>query len=524
MIQDRAYQVKSRDRAFEEWEGGTPSTLLVLPTGTGKTVVAGMIHRRALDVHGRRGLFLAHREELIIQAEEKLSDFDLSCAVEMGTAHARRNEGLLGRADVTIATVQTMQGRRLETWPPDAFGVITVDEAHHARAATYKKILDYFRGYWLLGITATPDRGDKKNLGVAFKSLAYDYPLAEAIRDGYLVPIVVARLHTDVDLGDISTTGGDFSTAELEEAIGPHVESLARAIREEIALRPTVVFTPDVGSAEMMASALVQLGVTAEAVSGKMPRVDRRDALDRFKGGDFQAVCCCELLIEGWDEPQVSAVVVARPTRKRARYAQMIGRGTRPHATSDKSDCLVVDFAWKTTADHALCTSVALFDDGSMAPETRREAEAVLAEGEIKDPQQAIAEAEERLRRRELMKVRLTGATAKYRKVVYDPVGVGHLLGLPIKKGWDFHPSHPASERQLSFLARLGCDDPAGLSRSGAGKLISALKGRMDKGLATVKQVALLGDLGVAPERAREMTLPEASAAIDGLLKRPRTG
>jgi superfamily II DNA or RNA helicase len=346
-VQDRYYQRAASDACFGQWTGGVKSTLLVLPTGTGKTVVSGMVCRRAIDEFSRRSLFLAHREELITQAADKLSRFDLTTAIEMADQRAQRHASLFGSPDVTIGTIQTLQRGRLRSWRRDEFGLIVVDEAHHAKAQTYLNTLGWFDNYWLLGITATPDRGDGQNLGSVFETVAYEYKLRQAIEDGFLVPIVAARLHTTVNLKNIKTTGGDYNAGELEERIGPHIEELADAIVKECGSRQTVVFTPDVGSAEAMADALTQLGVKAEAVSGAMQKVNRRDALRRFSERDYQAIVCCDLLTEGWDEPQVACVVVCRPTKKRNRYAQMIGRGTRPHPDSGKVDCLVIDFAWE---------------------------------------------------------------------------------------------------------------------------------------------------------------------------------
>lgn len=517
-VQDREYQVTARDRVFGEWGRGTASTLLVLPTGTGKTIVAGMVHRKAIDDHGRRGLFIAHREELIRQAVDKLGRFDLQCSVEMGDARGRADEGLLGKPDVVVATVQTLQKKRLESWNPREFGAITIDEAHHARASTYQNVLKHFKDYWLLGITATPDRGDGQNLGATFESLAFEYPLRTAIREGHLVPLVTARLRTSVDLRAIRTTGGDYNQGDLEEAIGPEIEPLARSIVAEVGERPTVVFLPDVGSSELMADALAKLGLPAESVSGKMRKADRRDTLDRFTDGKFQALTCCDLLTEGWDEPQVSCVVICRPTRKRNRYAQMIGRGTRPHPSSGKVDCLIVDFAWETTSQHELCTPIDLFDDSTVDDEVLEAAEQLLKEGAEADPERAIEAADEVVRERRKFRIRLTGRTTKYSKQVFDPVGVGHLVGLPLKQGWDFSTSNPATDRQVEALRNLGVTSPGGLSKQGAGKLLDRLITRAKEGKATVKQVAFLESLGVEEDQARDMGFAQASGTIDALL------
>ncbi len=543
-VQERHYQAAAVEAAFGRWEHGERDTLVILPTGTGKTVVAGQAARRALDRHDRRTLFLAHREELIHQACDKLGRFGLNCAIEMADRRAACSAALFGRPDVVVGTVQTLQGGRLAGWPRDEFGLIITDEAHHARAESYKRIYHHFRDYWHLGITATPDRGDGKNLGAIYQPIAYEYSLRQAIEEGFLVPLVTARLMTRVDLRDIKTTGGDFNQGDLEARIAPHIEELADAIVKEAGDRKAVVFCPDVGSSEAMADALAKKGMGAVAVSGKLPRAERGRALDEFTRGVHQAVVCCDLLIEGWDCPAVNCVVVCRPTKKRNRYAQMIGRGTRP--APGKADCLIIDFAWETTANHKLVKPIELFDDQRTPDRVLALAERLMDEGVCTDPKLAIEEAErrlaeedrarreaERLEReerqkereeeahlREKYRIRLTGRRASYKKIVYDPVGIADVLGIPIKAGWDFDPDHRATEKQRGLLKKLGMEDTGDLSKFGASKAIDHLLKRIDQGLATARQVARLVSLGVAPEDARNMKFRDATAAIDELLKR----
>jgi superfamily II DNA or RNA helicase len=547
-VQERHYQSAAVEAAFARWEGGERDTLVILPTGTGKTVVAGKAARRALDEHGRRTLFLAHREELIRQAQDKLARFDLGCAVEMADERAHKSAALFGRPDVVIGTIQTLQDNRLASWPRDEFGLIITDEAHHARASSYKKIYNHFQGYWHLGITATPDRGDGKNLGAVYNSIAYEYSLRQAIEEGFLVPLTTARLMTGVDLNDIKTTGGDFNLADLEARISPFVEELADAIVKEAVARKTVVFCPDVGSSEAMADALSKKGMPAVAVSGKLPKHVRSRNLEEFAKDVHQAVVCCDLLIEGWDCPAVSCVVVCRPTKKRNRYAQMIGRGTRPDPGSGKADCLIIDFAWKTTAGHKLVKPIELFDDTQIPDRVLALAAQLMDDGLFADPKLAVEEAdrlisEEDRKRREREReqrereerddeaiehlakrfnVRITGRQAEYRKIVYDPVGVGKLVGLPVKQGWDFDAGSPATEKQRALLERLGIDDPSSFSKFGASKAIDHLLKRLEKGLATPKQVGTLVNLGVETADARAMTFTDASRAIGELLDSKR--
>ncbi|MBX6312057.1 MAG: DEAD/DEAH box helicase [Isosphaeraceae bacterium] len=523
-IQSRPYQEKARTNVFAEWLGGKDSTLVILPTGCGKTVLAGMIAAEALEAHGRRMLFLAHRGELITQAANTFQRMGMDVAIEKADQRAGGHAGFFGKKpDVVVGTVQTLQGRRLRSWDRHEFGLICTDEAHHARARTYRAIYDYFQGYWHLGITATPDRGDGQNLGAVYESVALEYSLKHAIGGcppddpgGWLVPLVTARCKVNVDLRKIKTTGGDLNQGDLEEAIGPYIEELADATKAEIGARQTVIFTPDVGSAEGVASALKQMGAAAEAVSGRMNDLERARTLRAFANKEFQVICCCDLLIEGWDCPSVSAVVVMRPTLQRSRYAQMIGRGTRPCPGDGKEDCLIVDFAWETTTGHELVTAVELFDDSNQDDEVQEIAQQLLFEGKEPNPMRAVERAEEIFRERQKFKIRLTGRKAAYTKFVYDPVGVAHFLGIPIKRSWDLGSGSPATAKQVEYLKAVGID-AEGMTKFGASKFIDEVRRRREQDLATPKQVQYMINLGVDPEQARTVEFARASEIINEL-------
>lgn len=527
-VQDRPYQREfchGSDRfpgVIPAWEGGDNAVLGLLPTGCGKTVCAGMIAKHAKEVLGRRSLILAHREVLISQAADKIGRFGLDVGIEMGDQ--RVDDFTLfsgGEPDVVVATVQTLQGRRLNKRGQREFGVIVTDECHRSRAASYGRIYDYFQDYYHLGITATADRGDGQNLGAVYSKVAYEYTLRQAIREQWLVPILTARMPCGVNLKDISTTKGDYSVSELEERIAPHIESLCDIVRGEIGTRQTIIFTPDVGSAEATASALNLMGVSAKAVSGRNGKVANKSTLEEFDNFGFQVLVNCDLLIEGWDCPQVACVVVMRPTKQRNRYVQMIGRGTRryddPEGNPLKEDCLVIDFAWETTSSHELVTAVELFDDSDTDDEVTQIAAELLVSGKERDPLKAIEKAEEIKRERTTLKIRLTGKRTSYKKIVFDPVGVGSVIGLPIKAGWDFNPANPATGKQVDALTRMGVQDVSGISKTGAGKMLDALIKRREAGLASFKQVSFLANLGVELKQARTLTFAEASKTIDEL-------
>jgi superfamily II DNA or RNA helicase len=510
-LEAREYQEAGVEAIFSAWQR-SQATLLILPTGTGKTIVAAMVCRRIADESGDRTLFLAHREELINQAASRFSRFNLDWSIEMAQQKAPKLDPILGVSDVVIATVQSLQGPRLESWPPDSFGCIITDEAHHARARSYRRIYQRFPHARHLGMTATADRGDGKNLGAIYESIAYEYSLRQAITEGQLCPLLTVRLYTTVNLEDIKTTGGDFNDGDLAARVSPHIEELADAMRQELGARPTIVFVPDVGCAEIMADALRKKGLAAADVSGRTPRLQRRALLEEFTRGVHQVLVCCDLLIEGWDCPRVSCVVICRPTRKRSRYAQMVGRGTRLDPASDKQNCLIIDFAWETTADHALVTPFDLFDDSSLDEEVLDEARKKPKETGPIDVMDRINDAEQAVRQAKL-KARITGKIALYHRFSYDPVGVGTIMRLPVRHSLDYE-GRPASDKQLSFLHDLGMTDCTGLTSIGASRRIAYLEERRRTGLATVRQVALLQCLGVDQDTSLALSVRDASDLI----------
>lgn len=332
----RGYQKDAIDAVRNEYLKGIRSTLLVMATGLGKTVSFGMVARMVAEKGGRT-LVLAHRGELIEQAAETLTRIGLDPGIEKANSFARA----IYEPNVVVATVQTMQRERLQTWPRDFFKLVIVDECHHSTAKSYRNILDHFSSARVLGVTATAERVDDDALGDVFESVAYEYTLWEAMTapapGPYLSRLRFVQCDVGIDLRDIRTTAGDLNAADLEEAIRPHIETLANAIKQEIGDRKTLIFTPDVGSAMAMASALNgELGIRSRWVSGESP--DRKAIIDGFKRGDFQALANCSLLLEGFDCPSVSAIALCRPTKSRPLYTQIVGRGTR--LCNGKENCI----------------------------------------------------------------------------------------------------------------------------------------------------------------------------------------
>lgn len=342
----RPYQQQARERIHAEWENGHTRTLLVLPTGTGKTIVFASVAADQVRA-GDRVLILAHRGELLEQAADKLQrSTGLVSAVEKADATC-----LNTWFRVVVGSVQTLQRTaRLERFPHDYFGTIIIDEAHHAITDGYRRILDYFGSAKVLGVTATPDRGDMRNLGEVFDSLAFEYKLTDAIKEGYLCHIMAQTIPLKLDISSVTMSGGDYAVGDLGTALDPYLEQIAAEMAQRCKGRKTVVFLPLIKTSQKFRDLLNSHGFRAAEVNGQS--ADRREVLADFDAGKYNVLCNSMLLTEGWDCPSVDCVVVLRPTKVRSLYSQMVGRGTR--LSPGKSDLLLLDFLWMTDK-HELC-------------------------------------------------------------------------------------------------------------------------------------------------------------------------
>jgi superfamily II DNA or RNA helicase len=527
-IERREYQVEAVAASFAAWDEGVPSALVVMPTGTGKTVVAAMAVAHELARTGRRSLFIAHRKELVNQAVRTFQKFGLVTAVDMAGQREKQFMSVVGTPDVTVATVQSLQGDRLLEKSPDSYGLIIVDEAHRSHAANHRCVIDWFAGN-KLGITATPDRTDGRNLGVIYEKLTYHYKMRRAIADGCLVPIKTRRVLTQVDLREIRTVGKDFSASDLAARITPAIEGLCFNIASNIGHRQTVVFTPDVGSARNVASMLSQMGVPSRAVAGTggkngMPEKERAANIAAFEKNEYQVITCCDLLSEGYDCRQISCVVIAKPTLARWKYVQMVGRGTRICPEQGKTDLLVLDLDWQTDASSRdLCVPFMLFDDEtdrfSMDLFKRRWADRKKScmDKDDLDLLALLKDCEKKTENGTRVVVGYTGKFAeKWATVETDAIGVGKVINVKFKKRADFDTSRvpPATEAQVDALRRYGVKEGATLTKWGAGKLLTALARRHKHGQASYQQVHRLLIEGVNEEQARDLSRADASRVI----------
>lgn len=485
----RPYQQQARDRIHAEWDAGHTRTLLVLPTGTGKTIVFASVAADQVRA-GDRVLILAHRGELLEQAADKLQrSTGLVSAVEKAESTC-----LDSWFRVVVGSVQTLQRTaRLERFPQDYFGTIIIDEAHHAITDGYRRILDYFSGAKVLGVTATPDRGDMRNLGEVFDSLAFEYKLTDAIKEGYLCKIMAQTIPLQLDITSVTMSGGDYAVGDLGTALDPYLEQIAAEMARRCKSRKTVVFLPLIKTSQKFRDLLNAKGFRAAEVNGQSE--DRREVLADFDAGKYNVLCNSMLLTEGWDCPSVDCVVVLRPTKVRSLYSQMVGRGTR--LSPGKTDLLLLDFLWMTDK-HELCRPADLVcEDRTVA---RQMTEHLAETGCPEDIEEAAAQASEDVvaQREEALAKQLEEQRRKKAKLV-DPlqyemsIQAEDLAGYVPAFGWE---AGPPSEQQTAALEKLGILPDAVESAGKAALLLDRLNKRRDEGLTTPKQIRCLEKYG----------------------------
>ena len=485
----RPYQQQARDRIHAEWDAGHTRTLLVLPTGTGKTIVFASVAADQVRA-GDRVLILAHRGELLEQAADKLQrSTGLVSAVEKAESTC-----LDSWFRVVVGSVQTLQRTaRLERFPQDYFGTIIIDEAHHAITDGYRRILDYFSGAKVLGVTATPDRGDMRNLGEVFDSLAYEYKLTDAIKEGYLCKIMAQTIPLQLDITSVTMSGGDYAVGDLGTALDPYLEQIAAEMAVRCKDRKTVVFLPLIKTSQKFRDLLNAHGFRAAEVNGQSE--DRREVLADFDAGKYNVLCNSMLLTEGWDCPSVDCVVVLRPTKVRSLYSQMVGRGTR--LSPGKTDLLLLDFLWMTDK-HELCRPADLVCEYRTV--ARQMTEHLAETGCPEDIEEAAAQASEDVvaQREEALAKQLEEQRRKKAKLV-DPlqyemsIQAEDLAGYVPAFGWE---AGPPSEQQTAALEKLGILPDAVESAGKAALLLDRLNKRRDEGLTTPKQIRCLEKYG----------------------------
>lgn len=485
----RKYQLEAKNSIFNEWEKGVHKTLLVLPTGCGKTIVFAKVTEECVR-EGKRVLILAHRGELLEQAVDKIKKATgLMCATE------KADETCLGSwFRIVVGSVQSlMRTSRLKKFTKDYFDVIIVDEAHHVLSDSYQRVLEHFSDSLVLGVTATPDRGDMKNLGSCFESLAYEYTLPKAIKEGFLSPIKALTIPLRMDLSSVGVQAGDFKVSDIGSVLEPYLQMIAKEMAEHCKERKTVVFLPLIKTSQMFRDILNSFGFNAAEVNGESK--DRSVILKDFDEGRYNVLCNSMLLTEGWDCPTVDCIVVLRPTKVRSLYSQMVGRGTR--LSPGKTDLLLLDFLWHTER-HELCHPASLICENEevarvMTQNIEQAGFPIDIEEAEKEAQQDVVNARE-----EALAKRLEEMKKRSKKLV-DPIHfelsiqAEDLISYVPTFGWEMGP---ASDKQKNTLEKLGILPDMIESAGKATQILERLEKRKIEGLTTPKQIRFLESRG----------------------------
>lgn len=460
----------------------------------GKTIVFSHLAAREV-LRGGRVLVLAHRGELLQQAIDKLR---AATGIEAGLEKAEETSVVAWDEipyTVVVGSVQSMKSqRRLDRFSRDEFSLIVIDECHHALTGTYRSVIDHFPNARLLGVTATPDRGDLRSLSEVFQTIAYEYSIVDAIHDKWLSPVYVQTVPLRIDLSGVSVQSGDFQAASLGSALDPYLRQICREIKERCHDRKTIVFTPLIATSRKMLSIFGEEGVAeVREVNGESP--DRADTLQWFSDAPPGCVLLNSMLLtEGYDEPSVDCIVVLRATKVRALFVQMLGRGTR--LAPNKKNLLLLDFLW-LTASHDLCRPACLISDNPEVCETITKKQESKGCAELELSPETLEDAQsETVRKREDALAKRLAAQSRKKGKLFDALqfaeltGVTNLSDAPTAIQENDRPTMEMVDR----LERLGFACPG--SQTAAEQLLTAYQQRVDSGLSSHKQIRLLTSRG----------------------------
>lgn len=508
MVDYRPYQKEAIDKIHKEWDEGKSKTLLVLPTGTGKTVVFSKVIANQVN-KGERCLILAHRSELLEQARDKLEK-----TTGLRASLEKAEESSLGKPyRVTVGSVQTLQNiKRLSKFDKNHFGAIVIDEAHHVLSQSYQNVLNYFDGAKVLGVTATPDRGDMKNLGQVFESLAYEYSLPQAIKDGFLCPIRAQTIPIKLDLNGVKTQAGDFKAQDIGDALEPYLEKIADEMLYYAKDRKIVVFLPLVATSQKFCALLNKRGFQAAEVNGNS--VDRKAILEDFENGRYNVLCNSMLLTEGWDCPSVDCVIVLRPTKVRSLYAQMVGRGTR--LSKGKEYLLLLDFLWHSEKNELCRPACLICADKDTSDKVTAKLEKTAGQSACDLSELEADSAQEVVADREASLVAKLAEMKKRKRQLVDvlqyefSIEAEDLINYQPTFAWE---QAPATAKQLERLNKWGIHEEAVENAGKASLLLDRLTSRAANGLTSPKQIRFLERQGF--QHVGRWTFDQASYMIN---------
>lgn len=548
----RPYQIDALN-AIKERLGDNRSTLLVMATGCGKTQV--FAHLIADRLHLGRAMVIAHREELIDQAARRVAEIARN-RVEVEMADQWTGDGTMyGGAPIVVATVQTLaSAKRMARFEPGEFATLVVDEAHHGTADSYRNVLDYFKRnerLKIVGVTATPDRTDEEALGQIFQSVAFDYEIIDAVMDGWLVkPLCRTVKLAGLDLSSVRTVAGELNQEQLadELARNENLEAIAAATVEHSANRQTLVFSDSITRTYLDTNAMVMVKGegsapkitnmlnghkpgSARLIHGGTPKDERKTIVDDYRGGRFQYLVNVGVATEGFDVPDVSCVVLARPTKSRSLMSQMVGRGTRTAsaiavslgtlptdvarrrliAASSKPSLLVLDFVDNTNRLDLIHPADIL---GGRVSERAVKQVNEATQGMPVDVIDELFKVDAEIRHNDQLAAATNrqGIKAKQKTSDRDPFAI---YGLERRERRWSEPEKPAEQWQLAKLERWGIKNAEKLDFSGAQQVIEEYQRRARNGLCTVKQAAMLRKHGYDGE----MPYEQARAIMDELSK-----
>lgn len=533
-MNDRPYQIIAVDKIYEAW-ASSASTLLVMATGTGKTHVMARVIDRCTK---GRIMLIAHREELIFQAKKRIRAVTgHEASIEM--AEYKADHHSMFKSPVVVASVQTLNSgaekSRLERFDPFEFGILLIDECHHGTAVSYRRVINHFRKnpeLRVLGVTATPDRTDEEALGQIFDSVAFDYEILDAINDGWLCPIEQHSVAVDgLDLSSVRTTAGDLNGADLAAVMEyeQNLHEIASPTLELTAGRKSLVFAASVAHAERLCEIFNRhQSECARWVCGDTPKEIRREMFGDYAHDKFQYLVNVGVATEGFDDPSIQCVVMARPTKSRSLFAQMAGRGTRPLPGivdglptvdertsairgSAKPFCEIIDFVGNA-GKHKLASVADILGGNYSSEVVEIAAKAARDAGAAVNVADALKEAEQHILREkekaaEAARRAAIRARANYSTQKIDPFDIFQIAPA-VERGWD--KDKQPSDKMLALLEKQGITTD-GLNYSQCRKLIGEITSRWGQDKCSFKQAKLLRRYGLGGDLSRT----DAKSIID---------